>query len=209
MSLFSKILLGIVILAVVYALWPRTPALHTINPDSAARLETKAWQAMQDGNNLKAAFNYYQLYDFQFRISPVQAWNMARANTSSISRVLRTQDVAEQESQIPGFIEVYTLLQKETGAPIGPAEVGRAAYGIWVRVSEGADPEQLQSSIIHYWGLLFLQPALDLKRPATLRADALKLAFSGGESAADWEKVQSLLTSSWQELIANFPQTQN
>jgi hypothetical protein len=208
MSLFSKILVGIVVLAVVYALWPRSPQIHKIQPDAAARLETKAWQAMHEGNLLKAAFNYYQIYDFQFRISPVQAWNMARANTRSISKVLSSKDVAEQESQIPGFIEVYTLLQKETGAPISAPDVGRAAYGIWVRLADGTEPEQLQATIIHYWGQLFLQPTLDLRRPAALRADAMMTAFGEEGAEVDWEKVQSLLASSWQELIANFPPNQ-
>jgi hypothetical protein len=207
MSLFSKILFGIVVLVVVYALWPRNPQLHKINPKAAARLETKAWEAMQKGNNLKAAFNYYQLYDFQFRISPVQAWNMAQANTSGISKVIGSKDIAEQESQIPRFIEVYTLLQKETGATINPADVGRAAYGMWVRLADGTDADSLKNTIVHYWGLLFLQPALDLGRPAALRADAMLLAFGGQQVEPDWEKVRALLTSSWQELIASFPQT--
>lgn len=206
MSLFSKILLGLVGLVVVYALWPRSPAIHHIKPAPAAAQETKAWQAIHDRNYLKTAFRYYLLYDLEFGISPVQAWNMARANSSAISKVLFTKDVAEQESKIPEFIEIYTILQRETGAAISSADVGRAAYGIWVRMADGATEEQLRDAIISYWGLLFLQPALDLRKPATLRAQAMLLAFGGQRAEPDWEKVQGLLSESWSELIANFPQ---
>ena len=205
MSLFSKILLGLVLLVVVYALWPRHPQLHKINPEAAARMETTAWQALQEGNHLKAAFNYYQLYDFQFRISPVQAWNMARANTAAITKVLTGKSEAAEGLETTEFVEVYTLLQKETGAPISAPEVGRAAYGIWARLADGTSTESLQEAIIFYWEQLFLHPTLELKRPAALRADAMLAAFAHREATVDWEKVQALLTSSWQELVASFP----
>jgi len=201
MSLFSKFLLAIVVIVFAYALWPRDGSLHRWNPKSIADAEAAAWEDIRTGNMLKSSWNFYRVYDFDYRVSPVTALTMARENASAINSILRSTDPIDQEAKIPVFVEVATRLRGDVAQEFDPAVVGRSEYAVWVGVSDDADIDALTRLVASQMSALFGKPMSALEKAAGLRARALHAAFSPPENAVSWDKVQADLVGSWDELL--------
>lgn len=200
MSLFSKILLSIIALIVVYTLWPRDASLDQWNPQDMAENEVTAWKALRQGNTMKTAWNFYRIYDFEYRVSPVTALNMAQTKASAINSLLRFPDPADQERMIPRFVEINTRLRGEVAQEFDPATAGRSEYSVWVAVSENNPVEALANFTKAHLASLYNQPPSSVQKAADLRAQALHEAFSAPFETVDWEKATSDLTNSWSAL---------
>jgi hypothetical protein len=202
MSLFSKILLSIIALVVVYALWPRDASLDRWDPQAMAESEVTAWKALRQGNTMKTAWNFYRIYDFEYRVSPVTALSMAQTKASAINSLLRSPDPADQEQMIPRFVEINTRLRGEVAQEFDPAVAGRSEYAVWVGVSEDNPAEALTNLTKSHLASLFSKPAAAVQKAAELRAQALHEAFSDPFETVDWDKVTADLASSWSALHA-------
>jgi hypothetical protein len=200
MSMFSKILLSIVVIIVAYALWPRSGSLDRWTPEKMADAEATAWESIRKGNTLKGAWNYYRIYDFEYRVSPVTALNMARTKASAVNSMLRSPDPVDQERMIPGFVEINTRLRGDVAQNFDPAVAGRSEYAVWVAVSENTGAEALSPVVANQLSALFGQPLPAVEKAAGLRARALHAAFASPVDAVDWGKVRADLTGSWEAL---------
>lgn len=208
MSMFSKILLAIVIAVIAYALWPRDGSLQKWNPNAVAEAEATAWEALRSGNSLKASWNFYKIYDRQFSVSPITALNIARSQASSINSILRSPEPSDQERMIPSFVELNTRLRGDVKQEFDPAVAGRADYAVWVGVSEKADVDALSRLAAAQLAALFNQPIAAVTRAAELRGRALHAAFSQPVESVSWDKVRADLTGSWEAIKATIAQEQ-
>jgi len=205
MSLFSKILLLLVALVVAYALWPRKGSVDRFEPAAMANYEAMAWEALRKGNVMKAAWNFYRIYDFQFRVSPVTALNMARTEAAGINSLLRSPDPIDQDRKIPDFVEIATRLRGDVSQDFDPAVAGRSSFAVWVAVSSNAGVEGLTNLAAAQMRVLFSLPGQAVEKAAGLRARALHDAFSSPVEAVNWDKVEADLTGSWQDLLNALP----
>jgi len=200
MSLFSKILVGLLLVVIGYCLWPRSPSMAKFNPEQMAQREAEAWKALRELNTLRATGNYYRIYDLQHGFNPVRSLTMARDMTSALYGIFRSPEPGDQEVFIPQLVQVYVIARRDSEAEFDASAVARLEFLVWARVTEEAEASQLEQVLIPFWNGLYGSQSESYAAAAKSRATALTAAFYPPSNEVDWMEVQSKLTDSWQKL---------
>jgi hypothetical protein len=200
MSLFTKGIVFIILVIVIYALWPRQPSLNKFNPEKLAEVETKAWQALVQGRRLSALAQYYLIYDLQYGFSPMRAFYLAQNRTGAVGKILRAADVADMEDNLPAMTEFYVIVKRDTSSPFDAATTARLDARVWTSVAQKSWGEPFINEIASLLGELHGVSTKQVTVAAKLRARALEKAFSGAPSAGDWNSVRSSLQQSYEAL---------
>lgn len=201
MSLFTRLVLLLVIIFVAYVLWPRKSSLDRFHAERIAQLETDAWKAAVAGGNLECALAYYRIFDGQHRLPPISCVMVAQNITRATSLFRRAPDAAGQEAAVRPLSEAFAIIKRDTGADFDSAITARMLFSIWLTAAHGGNQEALAKQIAEYWSSLFGIPAGRLMAPANLRARAiLEARVYGGEAETDWADVTGHLTESYQAL---------
>lgn len=205
MSPFVKGIVFIVLAVVVYALWPRTPALNKPAPEKIAAQETKAWRALADGQGMAALYRYYLIYDLQYGFSPVRALSLAQQRTGAVGKILKAADEADMENNTRPLTEFYVIVKRDTGAEFDAATLARMDAAVWSSVASKAWGEGLAKQNAALFADLHGLTELQTAATGKLRAQAFEKAFSGSPSAGDWSSVRSLLQQSYEALKSAAP----
>lgn len=206
MSLFSKILVGLLVAVIAYCLWPRSPSMAKFDPEKMAQREAEAWKALRDLNSLKVTGNFYRIYDLQHRFNPVRSLTMARDMTSALNGIFRSPEPGDQESFIPQLVQVYVIARRDSEAEFDASAVARLDFLVWARLTEEATAEQLEQLLIPFWNGLYGSQSGSYAPAAKARASALTAAFYPSPNEVDWLEVQTQLTDSWQKLREVVPE---
>lgn len=196
-------LLGIILL--VYIIWPRDTSNKKFDPEKTAKLEATAWDALREGNLIKASGNYYWKFDRQFHLPPLHALRFANGYTSAIHGFLSSPDTLDKESHIPKLVEVYVTMQRESGEPYDGPAVARAEALVWILVSEKADEKQVADAVARQLNLLYQIPSSQLRQASQFRALAFQEAFHPAPEFVESSRVESHLADYWKELWRHLP----
>ncbi|MCX7713227.1 MAG: hypothetical protein N2035_06145 [Chthoniobacterales bacterium] len=204
MSLFSKFLLFLILLAAGYILWPRQPSLHSFTPEKIATLETQAWKAILANDKNQAILAYYQIFDFQFHLPPITAFNAAKLLSETLLAIFNSKDEKKQDLLAHNFVEFYSILKRETKAPFDAAFVGNDEHTVWLLLSSKDPSKHLISEVQRVLAGLFSVIPDRCAAAAEARSKAMQITFLS-QKQPDWNEVQKHLATSWQQLATLKP----
>ncbi len=199
---FTKtlILIGILCLSLTAlpTAWPDTRV--EIDSVKVAAAETNMWRAYYSGNLTILRTELINLLRGQFGLSHVDAL-VVGAHFSSAAMTFESTRGNYKQTVLPDLVLAYSQLKDKLVADFDPEEAARAELDWWAaRRTPGKDsPEAVGRLIAHLYAVVFGGNRSMFESAGLLRAQAAHLRDRGG-AQCDWEKVESLLLDSYQDL---------
>jgi hypothetical protein len=188
----------VLIIALVYAAFPRRPDLTAFDPDFMGQLECVTWRYYYERKYFKLLLAVYRGIR-HLRFSPANsariAWNAGLATRLFQSSTSRQ----EAGAALPALVQYFTGLLPGAPVPFSTQEAARAELEWWQARREGVPPEQYGLRIAHVAKFVYGVDTEEVKQAGILRARAMsyrdqrKLVIT----KADWSTIEQILKASY------------
>ena len=192
-----RLLIGIVLAAAAFFLWPRTPSLSDFDPNRMAELQVSAWKKAKARQRWDLAGGFYRIYAGQYGAFPFSSLMMAADSANAVILFQSAPDAADQEKALAPMVKVFNSLQSQTRESFDPYAAAQMEFQIWGLRANGGRQAELVRALSEQLALLYGKPADDCLPVAKKFALAMKAADGG-----QWADALSQNKDAWAKLKA-------
>lgn len=203
----------LIVLPALLALWivldmalPTRAPLTGFDGHEVGRLETDMWRSYYGRQRARLFSRLVSLMRDQFHLpfwrASLAAWHAARAAVV----FQRGHNRAEYELALGDLEDYYSIIRRSSETPFNVDSVARLELEWWIVHRERAQhpPADLERSLAALQSAIYQRPEGLFAEHARTRAEAMLLrdaaAEKGGVSEEEWNKIGSLLDTSWTSL---------
>ncbi|MEO6052399.1 MAG: hypothetical protein ABIP97_00150 [Chthoniobacterales bacterium] len=201
-----KILLAVVILICGYSLWPRTPGFTTFRPDTLARSDVRAWEALGRKQWSAYTWNNYWVLDQQFQFQPLVSFRMARNYTRAASILVNATNGEEQQKALPFFKHYFELANAAMKGEMNTDAMAKRELDIWIMTStKSANSISLTMLSSEQWASFAGGKPREYRDAAAKLVEGALMYGTAGTTSS--QRVEKTLTDGYTKLLdATSPQ---
>lgn len=199
----SLLVIVAVLVALVWAVWPRTGNLRDFDADAVARLETVMWRDYYERDYKDLWLQLFNLHQQEYHFSPTQSYQLATSAAQAARLFQPTTSRDEAQVALPELTRYYSLLLEKSGESFDPAKVAASELDWWQLRRETNAPEKYGATMARVTEEIFgianpsvTKAALDRARMMRYRDDRR----DGKMQPSDWAHIEKNLIESYREL---------
>lgn len=199
----SLLVIVAVLVALVWAVWPRTGNLRDFDADAVARLETVMWRDYYERDYKDLWLQLFNLHQQEYHFSPMQSYQLATSAAQAARLFQPTTSRDEAQVALPELTRYYSLLLEKSGESFDPAKVAASELDWWQLRRETNAPEKYGATMARVTEEIFgianpsvTKAALDRARMMRYRDDRR----DGKMQPSDWAHIEKNLIESYREL---------
>jgi hypothetical protein len=200
----ALVAVAVVTAAVGWDLWgPRRASLRDFDPNTVAQLETRMWRAYYERREGPLFRDMARLLRTQYHLPWLRSHSAAYQAARAAFVFKRGRVRADYEKALPQLRRYYAAIRKVSDTPFDVERVARLELEWWIvhRQRELHTPAELEAALAQLQAALYAMPAERFAEHARARGEAMSLRDSsaehGGVSAADWQRIETLLRDAW------------
>ncbi len=132
----KRILVLLLLAAVVYCFWPRTPSLLAYAPARMAELQREAERKASSKNWFGHGFTEFQIFLNQYHFPPVAAVKVAIDQSRAVSVFRTGADPTDKETAVKPLTLAYAEIKRQTAGSFDPAAVATQQVRVWSLLEE-------------------------------------------------------------------------
>lgn len=160
-----------------------------------AELQTSALRHAAAGKETQALFDFYSIFEGQYRIPPLPAISAAMSMLQARRAFASAADQADEEQALPFLENTFSILGEKTGVNLDPTIIARLELFTWSLARDPSKQSQLTAAISEKLALLHGGAANNYRAAATDFAQAARLT-----AAKNWSAATHSESTAWQKL---------
>src|SRR5215813_6306973 len=145
----------ILLVAALYAVWPRNADLTAFEPDAMARLETAMWRAYYERRYAALFRDLYTVSRDQHNFSPLDSARIALAAAGAARAFQPSTSRAEAEVALPSLVTYFRILSAGTQVAFDINDAARTELAWWQARREAVPPEEYGAIIARVATLVY------------------------------------------------------
>jgi hypothetical protein len=193
---------ALILLAALYACYPRRADLTAFDAGAMARAETQMWRHYYEKRYPALFVDLYGVARSQHGFSPLDSMRLSFLAARAASRFQPSHSRRQANAALPDLVAYYGILARAAPVPVDIVQAARTELDWWQARRENVGPDRYGLSVARVSSLLYGVDGPEIRQAGILRAQAMAYrdAHDRDMTGADWDEIARRLAASYRLL---------